>query len=95
MLNFSITIGKFRAKLFDHCLEFCLDTLGGFSTPRACICEEIGDDGTAGVQNVVVVHGVEAGHGLKVGGGIGGNFFPVLADFASDSVKRSHIFAVF
>ena len=84
-----------RAKLFDHCLEFGLDALCGFPTPRTGICEEIGDDGTAGVQNVVVVHGVEVGHSLKVGGSVGGNFFPVSADFAGDSVKRSHIFVVF
>ena len=95
MLNFSSTIGKLRAKLLDHSLELSLDALCGFPTPRTGICEEIGDDGTAGIKDIAVIHRIEVGHGLKVGSSVGGNFLPVSADFASDSVKRSHIFVVF
>ena len=93
-LNFSSTIGKLRAKLLDHSLELGLDFLGSLTAPRTGICEEIGDDGAAGVEAVVVIDGLEAGHSPKIGGGISGNILPIIADFASDSVKRSHIFVV-
>ena len=88
-LNFSTTIGKLRAKLFDHSLELGLDAFGSFTAPSTGICEEIADDGVSGVEAVGIFDTVEDGHSLQVGCGIGGNFGPVLADFAGDGVERS------
>ena len=81
-----------RAKLFQHSLELGLDAFCGLATPRTGICEEIGHDGTAGVEAVILGDGVKAEHSLKVGGGISGNILPVLADFAGNFVERSHIY---
>ena len=92
MLNFSTTIGKFRAKLLDHCLKFGLDAFCGLPTPRTGICEEIGDDGTARVEDVVVIYGIQVGHSGEVRGSVGGNILPVLTDFTGDGVEGSHIF---
>ena len=80
--------------LLDHRFKFCLDSLCGLATPRASICKEIGDNGATGVHNVVVIHTIKEGHGGEVGGSVGGNFFPIGADFAGDNVKGSHIFIV-
>ena len=75
--------------LLGHFAEFSLDAASGFTLPRTCIGEEVADDGVARVPAVVVLGAGEGGHRAKVGRSIGGNFFPISADFACDSVERS------
>ena len=76
--------------LVQHRLELRLDASCRFAFPSSGIGKEIGDDGTAGVKDVVVLNGTESGHSREVRGGIRGNFLPVAADFACNFVKRSH-----